>query len=158
MGPLDKCIPAQGLRASLCFLSVNPSCQPQDHSLHAFCAEPLLQQGSTAVGTLLQQLLEAEQGKGPRVHQLTQHKRLFVHESHLEEQREEFPGQQGQGLACSWLALKDLTRAEEHKCVHGAGLGRQPPAGGGVLIRQTLGQKQATPSPSYQWYKAHQGI
>jgi hypothetical protein len=42
--------------------------------------------------------------------------------------------------------------------VHGAGLGRQPPAGGGVLIRQTLGQKQATPSPSYQWYKAHQGI
>lgn len=131
MGPLDKCIPAKGLRAGFSFLSVNPGGQPQDHSLHAFCAEPFLQQGPTAVGTLLQQLLETEQGEGPRVHQLTQHNCLLVHEGYLEQQREEFSGQQGQGLAGSWLALKHLTRAEEHKRVHSAGLGRQPPAGGG---------------------------
>lgn len=130
MGPADKCVPAHGLRASLCLSSMYPGGQSKDHSLHAFCAEPFLQQGSTAVGTLLQQLLETEQGKGPRVHQLTQHGCLLVHEGHLEQQREEFSGQQGQGLAGSWLALKHLACAEEHKRVHGAGLGRQPPAGG----------------------------
>ena len=80
---------------------------------------------------LLQQLLEAKQWEGPHVHQLTQHNCLLVHEGHLEEQGEEFSGQQGQGLASSWLALEHLPCAEEHKRVHGAGPGRQPPAGEG---------------------------
>lgn len=88
--------------------------------------------------TLLQQLLEAKEREGPCVHQLLKYNRLLVHEGHLEEQGEEFPGQQRQGLAGSRLALEHLPCAEEHKRVHGAGLGRQPPAGEGSSLGKTV--------------------
>jgi hypothetical protein len=95
------------------------------------------------MGTLLQQLLEAEQWKGPCVHKLTQYNCLLIHESHLEQQGEELSGQQGQGLAGSWLALEYLPSAQEHKCVHGAGPSRWPPAGEGAFSwEEILGHHQ----------------
>lgn len=136
-GPLSELVPAEGLRAGLGLGGVEPGCQPQDHGLHALCAGPLLQQGPTAVCTLLQELLEAEQGEGPRVHQLAQHDSLLVHEGHLEQQGEQLSWQQRQGLAGSWLALQHLPCAQEHKCVHGARPGRRPPAGKGPSAERT---------------------
>lgn len=128
---------------------MEPGSQAQDHGLHALCAGPLLQQGPAAVGTLLQQLLEAEQRERPSVHQLTQHYRSLSMKATLNNKGKSSRGQQGQSLAGSRLALEHLPCAQEHEGVHGARPGRRSPAG--KCPSSGEDKLPAPPPPCWEW-------
>ncbi|XP_064364024.1 ATP-dependent DNA helicase Q4 isoform X3 [Dromaius novaehollandiae] len=96
----------------------------EEDGLHAELAG-LLEERAVAVPAGAQQLPEAEDGEGPRAHQVVQHQRPAVQEGGLEEHGVELPGQEVQGGAGGRVVARQLAGAEEDEGVHGGSAARE---------------------------------